>query len=98
MAKHLAFRSGNPALTANTFTGLGTAAAGNTMTIMGTVHKTALALALLMLTATYSWSIPTGPDIARYNCISTIISAQNHISSKRTPVRLIELQSSYRKA
>ncbi len=56
----MSFRSGNPALSADTFTELGTAVADNAMTIMGTVHKTALALALLMLTATYSWSIPTG--------------------------------------
>ena len=59
-AGHLTLRSKNPALSSRTFTDLGTAAPGTAMTIMGTVHKTALSLALLLLTAIYSWNIPLG--------------------------------------
>ena len=58
MAGHIAFRSGNPALRADTFPKAGTVAAGAGMTIMGTVHKTAISLVLLMLTATYTWNLP----------------------------------------
>ena len=58
MAGHLSLRSGNPALKAETFSEYRTMDKENTMTIMGTVHKTAIALALLMLTAFYSWSLP----------------------------------------
>ncbi len=58
MATHISYRSGNPALTANTFREAGAVSADESMTIMGTVHKTALALALLMLTATYTWNLP----------------------------------------
>ena len=57
--KHLSFRSGNPALNANTFAshaGKGS----QTMTIMGTVNKTALALLLLMTTALFTWNLPAG--------------------------------------
>ncbi len=60
MAGHIAFRSGNPALRADTFPKAGTVAAGAGMTIMGTVHKTAISLVLLMLTATYTWNLPLG--------------------------------------
>ena len=60
MAGHLSLRSGNPALKAETFNEFKAMTTENTMTIMGTVHKTAIALALLMLTAFYSWSLPLG--------------------------------------
>lgn len=46
-------RSGNPALNDKTFTGL--ARTGKVMTLGGTVNKTALLLALLMITALYTW-------------------------------------------
>ena len=46
MNKHLTMRSGNPALNKNTFKNF-TAVDGNTMTIDGTVNKTAFSLIIL---------------------------------------------------
>ena len=46
-------RSGNPSLNDKTFTGL--QRTGEVMTLGGTVNKTAILLALLMITALYSW-------------------------------------------
>ena len=57
--KHLSFRSGNPALNANTFASYASKGS-QTMTIMGTVNKTALALLLLMTTALFTWNLPAG--------------------------------------
>ena len=60
MARHNALqmlgRSGNPALSANTFKNEGVAA-GQVMTLQGTVNKTGILLALLILTASYTWNI-----------------------------------------
>jgi uncharacterized YccA/Bax inhibitor family protein len=50
-------RSGNPALTADTFRGARAGFGEETMTIQGTVNKTALCLAILMATASYTWSL-----------------------------------------
>jgi uncharacterized YccA/Bax inhibitor family protein len=46
------FRSGNPVLKSDTFD---IAPAGERMTIAGTVNKTAILLALLMITSIYTW-------------------------------------------
>ncbi|MDP6992328.1 MAG: Bax inhibitor-1/YccA family protein, partial [Candidatus Marinimicrobia bacterium] len=59
MNRHLSLRSGNPTLNAKTFTGFDMTAGGS-MTIMGTVHKTALSLLLLMTTALFTWNLPMG--------------------------------------
>ena len=59
MNKHLALRSGNPALNAKTFSGFDLTT-GGTMTIMGTVNKTAFSLLLLMTTALFTWNMPVG--------------------------------------
>ena len=59
MNRHLALRSGNPALNKNTFAQLAQASE-STMTIGGTVNKTALSLLLLMTTAIYTWNLPVG--------------------------------------
>ena len=50
MNRHLALRSGNPTLNAKTFSGFDLTT-GASMTIMGTVNKTAFSLLLLMTTA-----------------------------------------------
>jgi uncharacterized YccA/Bax inhibitor family protein len=55
MNKHLSLRSGNPALTTNTFKNM-SATSGKTMTIEGTVNKTAISLLLLILTAYWTWT------------------------------------------
>jgi uncharacterized YccA/Bax inhibitor family protein len=63
MSTHLAMRSGNPVLTAETF-GARAHGAEDRMTITGTVNKTALALVVLLVTAMWSWSLgPTDPRI-----------------------------------
>ena len=55
MNRHLSFRSGNPALTKNTFKNI-TYSNDNRMTLEGTVNKTILALILLLFSATYTFS------------------------------------------
>ena len=54
MSNHLSLRSGNPVLKANTFIQRQTAIDTGTMTITGTVNKTALGLLLLMTTAIFT--------------------------------------------
>ncbi len=60
MATTLAMRSGNPALTAETFGGLPRTIGDEAMTIQGTVNKTALALLILLVAATYTWNLGVG--------------------------------------
>ena len=55
MNRHLSLRSGNPALTKNTFKNL-EFSNSNRMTLEGTVNKTIIALLLLFLSASYSYS------------------------------------------
>lgn len=59
-------RSGNPVLGENTFLDVGSGRVvtrdGQTMTIGGTVNKTALLLAMVLITAAYTWSLYSGPD------------------------------------
>ena len=55
MSAHLALRSGNPALRADTFTRVPTVVGHETMTIGGTVNKTAMSLAVLFVAAMYVW-------------------------------------------
>ena len=59
-------RSGNPVLGDNTFLDVGSGRVvtrdGQSMTIGGTVNKTALLLAMVLITATYTWSLYTGPE------------------------------------
>ena len=51
-------RSGNPALTANTFTAMAPAASSQyAMTIQGAVNKTAILLFLTVLTASWTWNM-----------------------------------------
>ena len=55
MANHLSLRSGNPALSSETFTGISSISSGETMTINGTVNKTAISLTLLLLAGYYTY-------------------------------------------
>lgn len=67
MSTHLAMRSGNPALSADTFRGatLASRATGaEVMTIDGTVTKTALALIILMITSVWTWNMGLAGDPA----------------------------------
>ena len=56
MAGHLTMRSGNPALTADTFATLPMAADDQVMTIGGTVNKTGLSLFILLAAASFVWN------------------------------------------
>ena len=58
MRSHLSMRSGNPALSSKTFKSVAQEGSG-TMTIGGTVNKTAMALLLLLASASYTWSNPS---------------------------------------
>ncbi|HYC00093.1 MAG TPA: Bax inhibitor-1/YccA family protein [Candidatus Limnocylindrales bacterium] len=60
MSQHLAMRSGNPALSADTFRV--PRVAGDAMTVGGTVNKTAIALLLLIATAAYTWNLGRAGD------------------------------------
>jgi uncharacterized YccA/Bax inhibitor family protein len=55
MSAHLALRSGNPALRADTFTHVPAVVGRDVMTIGGTVNKTAMSLVVLFAAAMYVW-------------------------------------------
>jgi uncharacterized YccA/Bax inhibitor family protein len=55
MSAHRALRSGNPALTADTFTRVPPLVGHDSMTIAGTVNKTAMSLAVLLVAAMFVW-------------------------------------------
>ena len=57
MTTPLAMRSANPALGAETFRAAPRAIGDEAMTIQGTVNKTALALVVLLVAATYTWNL-----------------------------------------
>ena len=55
MARHLSFRSGNPALTSNSFDSTLDASSSQVMTLEGAVNKTILCLGLLITSGIYSF-------------------------------------------
>ena len=59
MNNHLSLRSGNPTLNAKTFSGFDLTSE-QSMTISGTVYKTALSLLLLMTASLFTWNLPAG--------------------------------------
>ena len=63
MSAHLALRSGNPALTADIFTRVPRVVGQETMTIGGTVNKTAMSLGILFVAAMYVWGRGTADDL-----------------------------------
>ncbi len=60
MAGDLTLRSGNPALKADTFTRVSTVVSEDAMTISGTVNKTAFALLILIVAASWTWNLGIG--------------------------------------
>ena len=50
-------RTSNPTLTSNAFSGFGLVAESDTMTIRGTVNKTAILLLLVLLPAAWTWKM-----------------------------------------
>ena len=57
MSKHLALRSGNPALQSSTFSKHLSSVGERKMTLSGTVNKTGISLILLMFSAGYTWNL-----------------------------------------
>ncbi len=55
-------RSGNPALRGNVFSDVSAASSGLTMTVQGTVNKTAVLLLLAVISAGWIWGNPVAPS------------------------------------
>ena len=64
MNKHLALRSGNPALQSSTFKNHLSAVTEGTMTLAGTVNKTGFVLVLTIVSAGYAWGSPAMHGLA----------------------------------
>lgn len=73
MAGHLAMRSGNPALTADSFAAYRAVGDDQAMTLSGTVNKTALSLVILFLAAGYVWGRgATDPALWTFTMVGVI--------------------------
>jgi uncharacterized YccA/Bax inhibitor family protein len=75
METQITSRSANPALKAGTFTQRSTVISESAMTIGGTVNKTALALLILMVTATWTWNLDIAGALLSYLSLFGVISA-----------------------
>ena len=60
MSKHLSLRSGNPALSSNTFNKIQPISIGEKMTINGTVNKTIFSLIILLLAGYFAFTFNGG--------------------------------------
>ena len=73
MNGHLSMRSGNPALTADTFASFPAFAGDEAMTISGTVNKTGLSLIILLVAASYVWNLgPEDPSLGIFTMAGII--------------------------
>jgi uncharacterized YccA/Bax inhibitor family protein len=73
MASTILMRSGNPALTADTFDKFRAVPGAEPMTLGGTVNKTALSLGILLVTASFVWNRgPADPGLPAWTLISVI--------------------------
>jgi len=73
MSAHLSMRSGNPVLTEDTFRVPRVRSADDAMTIGGAVNKTALALLILLVAASYTWNLAPGdPRVAMLTLVGLI--------------------------
>jgi len=77
---HLSIRSGNPALSSKIFTS-SIQDGSESMTISGTINKTAMSLLLLMVTASYTWTNPS-PGLMILGIIGGFIIAITTIFNK----------------
>jgi uncharacterized YccA/Bax inhibitor family protein len=86
MANPIAMRSSNPVLGTDTFGGTRAAVGQDAMTIQGTVNKTALALLILVATASYTWNLgvadPRIPAFTMVGVIGGLIAAMITIFKK----------------
>jgi len=73
MAGVASMRSGNPALTADTFAKYRAVPGAEQMTLGGTVNKTALSLVILVAAASYIWSRGAAdPGLAAWTMVSVV--------------------------
>jgi uncharacterized YccA/Bax inhibitor family protein len=73
MERTMTWRSSNPVIGADTFRGEPTAFSGGAMTISGTVNKTGLSLAMLMIAAGYVWNRgATDPGIGAFIMVGAV--------------------------
>jgi len=69
----ISMRSGNPALTAKTFTNFRAVPLTDRMTLQGTVNKTALSLVILLVAAAFVWNRGlANPDIGLWIGVSVV--------------------------
>src|SRR5688500_620811 len=69
----MTMRSGNRALTADTFAKYPVVSSAEQMTLGGTVNKTALSLAILLVTASYLWNRgPADPALGAWIMVSVV--------------------------
>ena len=69
------FRSGNPALKETTFRGLPRAMPGEAMTLQGTVHKTGIALLILLGAAAFVWNTEVFQPFILIGLIGGLVTA-----------------------
>ena len=73
MAGVMTMRSGNPALTADTFAKYRAVPGSEQMTLGGTVNKTALSLVILLVAASYVWNRgATDPSLGAWIMVSVV--------------------------
>ena len=77
MNRHLTMRTANPALQSDTFKKSMTGSVGSSesMTINGVVNKTGLALLLLVISASVTWSDPTLSGLAILGFVAGLVAA-----------------------
>lgn len=73
MAGTMTMRSGNPALTSDTFAHYRVVSGAEQMTLGGTVNKTALALVILLIAAAYVWNRGAAdPSVGAWVMVSVV--------------------------
>ena len=77
MNRHLSMRTANPALQSDTFKKSMTGSMGTSevMTVNGVVNKTGLALLLLIISASITWSDPTLSGLAMLGFVAGLVAA-----------------------
>ncbi|MBT3590575.1 MAG: Bax inhibitor-1/YccA family protein [Candidatus Marinimicrobia bacterium] len=75
MNRHLALRSGNPALKTSTFKKHLVASTEGSMSISGTVNKTGFSLLLVIMAASITWNNPAQSGLIIFGFIVGIIAA-----------------------
>ena len=89
MSRHLSLRSGNPALSKDTF--LISNRSEQAMTINGTVNKTLISIACVLATASFTWNNPS-PALMMFGGIGGFIVALITIFKKE----MVNCQNKYK--